>query len=434
MAELESDAEREEHSGGGERRGFESTGLSARHFVQIGLLGLTFVPFASVVFGGAFRDNALVVALVTGMAIVAAAMYLSWATEMLETVIPIGGALAILALIEVLPEYSFEVVLAWQQKIELAASSMTGSNRLLLGLGWPLIFFTAFVAARRRGVDFRQIEIPRALAIDIAYLSAATLYALLIVAKGTLALYDGVVLAGMYVAYVITAFRRGHGEADEEGDEDEPGLVGRLKELRGWSRWSVILGFLVFGAVVIFFGAEPFISGLIATAREAGVSEFFLIQWVAPFLAEFPESLTAFLWASTVVLASRGLANLVSAKVNQWTLLIATIPFVYSLSVGHAAEIPLTKLSRDEILLTAAQTILGVVILARLRFTLLDAVVLLGLFGIQFASPTLHGPATVAYLAVTVIYVLATGSPMPLLKALRSGGRGQPPREESDPR
>lgn len=418
----------------GREREFEEKALSRRHLAQIALPGLTFLPFAIVVFGGAFRDNPFAVAIVTGAAIVAAAMYLSWATEMLEALIPIGAALAILALIEVLPEYSFEVVLAWQQKIELAASSMTGSNRLLLGLGWPLIFFTAFFAARRRGVDFRQIEIPRALAIDIAFLSLATGYALFIVAKGTLAVYDGIVLAGMYIAYVATAFRSGHGEAGDEDDDDEeePGLVGRLKALRGRQRGLVILAFLGFGAVVIFFGAEPFISGLIETARDAGISEFFLIQWVAPFLAEFPESLTAFLWAGTIVLASRGLANLVSAKLNQWTLLIATIPFVYSLSVGHIAEIPLTQLSRDEILLTAAQTILGVIVLARLRFTLTDALVLLGLFGIQFASPTLHGPMTIAYLVVAAIYVAVTRSPMPLVRALRRAEKqvASPPTSE----
>lgn len=252
-----------------------------------------------------------------------------------------------------------------------------------------------------------------------AFLCLATLYAALIVAKGTLALYDSVILGGMYVAYVTTAFRFGHGEGEDDDDDDEPGLVGRLKALEGRTRGVVVAGFLAFGAIVIFFGAEPFIAGLIATARNAGVSELLLIQWVAPFLAEFPESLTAFLWAGTIILASRGLANLVSAKLNQWTLLIATIPVVYSLSVGHTAEIPLTQLSRDEILLTAAQTVLGVIILARLRFTLVDAVILLGLFAVQFASPYLHGPMTVAYVVVAAIYVIATRSPMPLVRAIR---------------
>ena len=75
---------------------------------------------------------------------------------------------------------------------------------------------------------------------------------------------------------------------------------------------------------------------------------------------------------------------------------------IYSASVGHVAEIPLTQLCRDEILLTAAQTLLGIVVLARLRFTRTDALILLGLFAAQFASPGLHGPLTVAYVVVAL--------------------------------
>lgn len=394
--------------------------LGAREAVQVGSLALTFVPFAVVVFGGFGRESALVVAAVTGLAIVAAGLFLSWATETLESVVPVAGALAILALIEVLPEYSFEVVLAWERRIELAASSMTGSNRLLLGLGWPLIFFTAFLAARARRRPFREIRVPESLAADVLFLTLGSLYALLIVWKGTLALYDGAVLAGLYVTYVVRALRHRHGaEEDEEGEEGEPGLVGKLRALDAVPRALAVVAFLAFGAVVIFFGAEPFIAGLIATAKQSGISEFFLIQWVAPFLAEFPESLTAFLWAGTVVMAAKGLGNLVSAKLNQWTLLIATIPFVYSLSVGHPAEIPLTQLSRDEILLTAAQTALGVAMLGRLRFTMIDALLLLGLWALQLVVPLIRPEVTVAYVLAALAYVVVTRSPLPLIRALR---------------
>lgn len=121
----------------------EEGALTARHIVQIAALGLTFVPFAFVLFGGTLRDVPLAVALDTGAAIVSSALYLSWATEMLEAVIPDWrrprGPFSDRG-----PEYSFEVVLAWERKIGLAASSMTGSNRLLLGPPWPLIFFMAY--------------------------------------------------------------------------------------------------------------------------------------------------------------------------------------------------------------------------------------------------------------------------------------------------
>ena len=396
-------------------------GLDRRDGALIGLLALTLIPFLAVIFGGLGRSNSLVVAGVTGLAIVSAALFLSWATETLETVIPVSAALAVLALIEVLPEYSFEVVLAWERRIELAASSMTGSNRLLLGLGWPLIFFVAYFAARARRRVFGAIEIPRTLAADIVFLAAATVYAVVIVAKGTLGLSDSIVLAGLYVAYIVNALRSGHHDQDDDDEEEgEPGIVGKLQRLPGRQRAVAIAGFLAFGAFVIGFGAEPFISGLIKSADSLGVPEFFLIQWVAPFLAEFPESLTAFLWAATVVMAARGLGNLVSAKLNQWTLLIATIPVVYSLSLGHPAEIALTQLSRDEILLTAAQTLLGIAMLARLRFSLVDASVLLGLFLLQFALPAIRLEVGIAYVVFAAGYVVFGRSPMPLVRALRA--------------
>ena len=395
--------------------------LDRRDALLIALLTLTLVPFIAVIFGGLGRSSPLVVAAATGLAIIAAALFLSWATETLETVIPVAAALAVLALIEVLPEYSFEVVLAWERRIALAASSMTGSNRLLLGLGWPLIFFVAYFAARARRRAFSAIEIPPTLASDVAFLAAATVYAVVIVAKGTLGLFDSVVLTALYVGYIVRALRSG-GIVDDDDDDDaegEPGLVGKLQRLPGRQRAAAILAFLAFGAFVIGFGAEPFIAGLIASADAMGVSEFFLIQWVAPFLAEFPESLTAFLWAATVVAVARGLGNLVSAKLNQWTLLIATIPVVYSLSLGTPSEITLTQLSRDEILLTAAQTLLGVAMLARLRFSLVDASILLGLFFVQFAFPPIRLEVAIAYVLLTGAYVILGGSPRPLFRALQ---------------
>ncbi len=408
----------------------EGEGRSARlgraDALLIALLALTLIPFVIVIFGGVGRSSPLVVAAVTGLAIVAAALFLSWATETLEITVPVSAALALLALIEVLPEYSFEVVLAWERRIELAASSMTGSNRLLLGVGWPLIFFVAYFAARARRRPFRAVEIPRALAADVLFLSAATVYAVLIAAKATLGLLDAVVLIALYVAYIVNALRSGRTESEEEEEEEgEPGIVGKLQRLPGIRRALVVVVFLAFGAFVIGFGAEPFIAGLIASADSLGVPQFFLIQWVAPFLAEFPESLTAFLWAATIVSVARGLGNLVSAKLNQWTLLIATIPIVYSLSLGHPAEIALVQLSRDEILLTAAQTLLGVAMLARLRLTLFDAVLLLALFLTQFAVPAIRLEVAVAYVLSAAAYCAIGRSPLPLVRALRSHGSAE---------
>lgn len=176
----------------GERR--PTNGYTRSDWLWIGLAGLTLVPFVLVRFGGRGAGTPAVIAVVTGLAIVAAAFFLSWATEGLETVIPQSVALAILALIEVAPEYSFEVILAYRQQTELAAASMTGANRLLLGLGWPLIFFVAAISARRRGQPYDAVPLGRRNVPEIFFLLVASAYAFVIVLKRTFSLLDSLVL------------------------------------------------------------------------------------------------------------------------------------------------------------------------------------------------------------------------------------------------
>jgi cation:H+ antiporter len=368
-------------------------------------LALTALPFAVVLFGGLGRENPLVVAAVTGLAIVAASMYLAWAVEALEGVVSQAVALAVLALIEVAPEYSFSVILAWQQRSDLVISSMTGSNRLLLGLGWPVILFLAWLGARRRRQPFDGIRLSRHQAVEILFLLIASAYAFVIVLRGSVTLLDSLLLTALFAAYVLAALRMPPGD---EAGEPAAGIGGKVRALPPLPRALAVGGFLLFGAFVIFFGAEPFIDGVIGVAKNFGISQFFLIQWVAPFLSEFPESLTAFLWAATVVHAPRAMANLVSSKLNQWTLLIASIPAAYSLSLGRPAAMPLSGLGQEELLLTAAQSLLGVLLLTELHFSKLEAVLLLALFTVQFVLPLEPVRLVIAgvYLALAAVFLL----------------------------
>lgn len=122
---------------------------------------------------------------------------------------------------------------------------------------------------------------------------------------------------------------------------------------------------------MLYAGAEPFLDAVLEVAHGLGISQFALIQWLAPFLSEFPESLTAYIWAATVVGAAMGLGTLISSKLNQWTLLIATIPIAYSLGAGHIQALPLGMVARDEIFLTAAQSLFGTVLLLTLIYLII---------------------------------------------------------------
>src|SRR6266542_1204751 len=67
-----------------------------------------------------------------------------------------GLALAILAWLQTLPEFAVEAVIAWEagrnpERAHLAIANLTGAIRLLLGLGWPMIYFVFAFSGRRRG-------------------------------------------------------------------------------------------------------------------------------------------------------------------------------------------------------------------------------------------------------------------------------------------
>ena len=83
-------------------------------------------------------------ALIFGLAILGAAFLLSWAAEVAQMEISQALALAILALIAILPEYAVDLYFAWRAAEDpiyghYAAANMTGANQLLIGFGWPLV-------------------------------------------------------------------------------------------------------------------------------------------------------------------------------------------------------------------------------------------------------------------------------------------------------
>jgi cation:H+ antiporter len=169
---------------------------------------------------------------------------------------------------------------------------------------------------------------------------------------------------------------------------------------------GAIVVLLVTGGVVIFQSAGPFVLSILEVALILGFSQFLFAQWVTPFLSEFPESTSAFYWASTVRLGPMAIGNMVSSKVNQWTLLVGTIPLVYSLSIGHLAFIPLTTLQVHEILLTAAQSAFGCVALLKLRFTWKEAAILFSFWFAQFLVPTIRIEVAGAYLLLAVVWLV----------------------------
>ena len=332
-----------------------------------------------------------------GLAIVGAAFILSWAAEAAQLDISAGLAIAVLAFIAVLPEYAVDFVLAFQggeafaefgpacktatdtgeSPCSLALANMTGANRLLIGIGWSMVVFIAWYRTRSRPPVLREVVLDRPHAVEVSFLALATLYSLTLPLKHSITPIDALVLVSIFVAYTWRISR---------APAEEPHLVGPARLVGTFSkvgrRFSVIAMF-VFAAGVILVVAEHFAESLVATGQEFGISEFLLIQWLAPLASEAPELLVAGLYAWRLN-TNAGLGTLVSSKVNQWTLLVGTLPIVFSIGAGGLHGLPVDSVQRQELFLTAAQSFFAIAVLLTLSITTKEAMLLFGLFWAQF--------------------------------------------------
>jgi len=357
-------------------------------------------------------------AVVSGLAIVGAAFLLAWGAEALQIDVARGLAIAVLALIAVLPEYAVDFTFAFKaggnpdKFAPLALANMTGGNRLLIGVGWPLVVFIAAwrikSIAKRRGytgeVD-TEVKLSRPHAIEISFLAIATVYSLTLPLKDHITIWDAVILVGLYLAYAVRVSR---------APAETPDLVGPaqlLGELPKLQRRVAVGSLLGFAALVIILVADPFAESLVETGQELGVSTFLLVQWLAPLASESPELIVAGLFAWRLNTNS-GLGTLVSSKVNQWTLLVGTLPLVFIIAGGATSGLPIDALQREELFLTAAQSAFAVAVLSSRSITVREAFAMLSLFLVQFVLGGIL-PADLREwerIGVGIVYLLLTAA------------------------
>ncbi|HLZ69224.1 MAG TPA: hypothetical protein VKV26_04865 [Dehalococcoidia bacterium] len=328
-----------------------------------------------------------------GLAIVGAAFILTWACEAAERDISAALAVAFLALVAVLPEYAVDMTFAWKaghqpEYAAYAAANMTGGNRLLVGLGWAAVVFFFWLKTRKP-----VLELARSHTLEFSFLAAATLYGFVIPLKGSLALYDAVILIGLFAVYLWFAARH----ESEEGELLDPAAsVGALPTRR---RRLLLVALFVYAAGVIALSAEEFAAGLVETGASLGVDRFLLVQWIAPLASEAPEFIAAILltWRGR---AGAGMGALISSKVNQWTLLVGGLPVAYALSRGGLWPLPLDARQNEELFLTAAQSLFALAVLLSLSISLKEAAALALLFLAQFAFES-----TTARVVFSIVYV-----------------------------
>ncbi|MQG82796.1 MAG: hypothetical protein FI702_05705, partial [SAR202 cluster bacterium] len=181
----------------------EAPTANGKVWATMALIALGAVPAGALRLSGAHIDP-IVGAMIYGGGIVCGAFLLSWAAEVAEMDISGSLAIALLALIAVLPEYTIEAVLAWDagasynpatqvitDEMARAAANVTGANRLLIGLGWSSVILIYWLK-RREKLDLRG-----EMNLEISMLIIATAIMGLIVVFQQVSIILAVVLIGV---------------------------------------------------------------------------------------------------------------------------------------------------------------------------------------------------------------------------------------------
>jgi cation:H+ antiporter len=339
-----------------------------------------------------------------GPAILISAIAIAWAAESAQFFIAQGFALAILAWLQTLPEFAVEAVLAWHQQVQFLLANLTGALRLLTGFGWPVIYFTAAMYQRRRGGGpLKAICLEEHHAVEVMGLAAPLLYVGVIAWKGSLTVYDGAGLILLYAAYLLILSRMP--PEDPETIEDLEAIPRKIVTSPRMLRIAIISGLFLFGGILIYVAAEPFLASLLALSVAVGIPAFVFIQWVAPVVSEFPEMASTFYWARSVDRAPMALMNMVSSNINQWTLLTAMLPIIFSISMGSVTPILFDQQQRIELLLTLGQAVVGMIFLMNMRLAWYEAAIMFVFFWIPFLDASWAKPVTVLYFAWAALEV-----------------------------
>ena len=360
-------------------------------------------------------------AAVYGAGIVAGAFLLSWAAEVAEIDVSASLAIAAVALVAVLPEYVIEAVLAWDagssfdaasgaitSETSRVAANVTGSNRLLIGLGWSAVILIYWIR-RRRALDVRG-----ELGLEIKVLTVATLATLVIFFMHQVHFALAVGLIALYAVYLWLSSAK---------EAEEPELIGAaalIGSLPVWRRRAMVVFLFAFAAAVILAAAEPFVGGLVETGEDFGIDEFILIQWIAPIASESPEIIVAVLFSLRGDPVA-GLTALISSSAIQLTLLVGSVVVLFSAAAGQVLSFPLDERQAIEFLLTTSVSAVALVLVVGRVISWKAGAILLALFIAHLFFPDQEHRLMFAYLHFGLALVVMAMDWFRLRRLFREG-------------
>ena len=343
-----------------------------------------------------------------GFSIFSAALIISWAAESSERDISGSFVIAIIALIAVLPEYAIETVLAYTagqsyklnnfvftNRVGYVSANVTGANRLLAGLGWPLIMLINMLK------NNQLLNIKNNNKLELLVLGIGAISMIIASIIKFQPIFISFVLIIIYLIYLFITSKK------ESTESEFVGISEYLANLPKLTRITTNILLIIFSAVTIFIVSHPFVESLIHIGGKFGIDEYYLIQWLAPLASESPEIIIASLFA----MKGRSLESIsiiLSSQANQMSLLIGSMGAIFSFATSSLISFPLNDTQGVEFLLTSAFALLQISMILWGKFKLQMPVLLLIIFFVQLiiTDTSIRAYLSIAIYMFALIYLI----------------------------
>ena len=343
-----------------------------------------------------------------GFSIFSAALIISWAAESSERDISGSFVIAIIALIAVLPEYAIETVLAYTagqsyklnnfvftNRVGYVSANVTGANRLLAGLGWPLIMLINMLK------NNQSLNIKNNNKLELLVLGIGAISMIIASIIKFQPIFISFILIIIYLIYLFITSKK------ESTESEFVGISEYLANLPKLTRITTNILLIIFSAVTIFIVSHPFVESLIHIGGKFGIDEYYLIQWLAPLASESPEIIIASLFA----MKGRSLESIsiiLSSQANQMSLLIGSMGAIFSFATSSLISFPLNDTQGVEFLLTSAFALLQISMILWGKFKLQMPVLLLIIFFVQLiiTDTSIRAYLSIAIYMFALIYLI----------------------------
>lgn len=284
-----------------------------------------------------------------------------------------------IALLQTLPEYAFMIVLTLNGHYEYSILSIIGANILLIALGFPIVVFIGYLSGAKGIREDKTLNLMKENSVESIFLAISGAYMIYMGLKGVMDVIDGIILLVLFVIYMFIVTH-----LPPEVEEEEPhGLAKFFASRKKISAIAIILSIFL-----IFIPAEYFTDGIIEISK-GWLSAALLMAFLVPLVSEMPEKLTAYIAATkNEDLARLGIANFMSSRINNGTLLFSTMVLVVFLNEGKwAIPIEYTIPHLDMLFILAGiLSILGALTTIDRRITMLESFLLIILGAVLILS------------------------------------------------